>query len=60
LSLGSRFARAYHLAWRLLPATSCRVHLQTIAKEEAVPRHTEVNYYLARKICRDLEIPLPL
>jgi mRNA interferase HicA len=24
-----------------------------------VPRHTEINDYLARKICRDLRIPMP-
>jgi mRNA interferase HicA len=24
-----------------------------------VPRHTEINDYLARKICRDLRIPAP-
>ena len=24
-----------------------------------VPRHSEINDYLARKICRDLRIPLP-
>ena len=24
-----------------------------------VPRHREVNDFLARKICRDLEVPLP-
>jgi len=24
-----------------------------------VPRHAEINDFLARKICRDLEIPLP-
>ena len=28
-------------------------------KVSSVPRHTEVNDYLARKICRDLGIPLP-
>jgi predicted RNA binding protein YcfA (HicA-like mRNA interferase family) len=26
-------------------------------KTSAVPRHSEINDYLARKICRDLEIP---
>jgi mRNA interferase HicA len=25
----------------------------------SVPRHTEINDFLARKICRDLRIPLP-
>ena len=24
-----------------------------------VPRHREINDFLARKICRDLEIPMP-
>lgn len=28
-------------------------------KVSAVPRHTEINDILARKICRDLEIPGP-
>ena len=28
-------------------------------KVSAVPRHTEINCILARKICRDLEIPEP-
>lgn len=28
-------------------------------KASTVPRHTEVNEFTARKICRDLEIPLP-
>jgi predicted RNA binding protein YcfA (HicA-like mRNA interferase family) len=28
-------------------------------KVSTVPRHTEVNSILARKICRDLEVPEP-
>ena len=28
-------------------------------KVSTVPRHTEINDFLARKVCRDLEIPLP-
>jgi mRNA interferase HicA len=28
-------------------------------KTSTVPRHREVNEFLARKICRDLEIPAP-
>lgn len=28
-------------------------------KSSAVPRHLEVNEFLARKICRDLQIPEP-
>jgi len=28
-------------------------------QSSAVPRHREVNDFLARKICRDLEIPQP-
>ena len=27
------------------------------AKTSAVPRHTEINDYLAKKICRDLGVP---
>lgn len=28
-------------------------------KTSAVPRHREINEFLARKICQDLEIPEP-
>jgi hypothetical protein len=28
-------------------------------KASTIPRHREINEYLARKICRDLEVPLP-
>ncbi len=28
-------------------------------RRSAVPRHTEINRFLARKICRDLAIPEP-
>jgi mRNA interferase HicA len=28
-------------------------------KASTVPRHREINDFLARKICRDLEIPQP-
>jgi mRNA interferase HicA len=28
-------------------------------KASTVPRHREINDFLARKICRDLEIPMP-
>jgi mRNA interferase HicA len=28
-------------------------------RRTAVPRHSEVNDFLARKICRDLEVPTP-
>ncbi|MGH2373073.1 MAG: type II toxin-antitoxin system HicA family toxin [bacterium] len=28
-------------------------------RSSAVPRHREINDFLARKICRDLEIPEP-
>jgi predicted RNA binding protein YcfA (HicA-like mRNA interferase family) len=28
-------------------------------KTSTVPRHREINDYLARKICRDLEVPAP-
>jgi predicted RNA binding protein YcfA (HicA-like mRNA interferase family) len=31
----------------------------TARKVSAVPRHREINEFLARKICRDLEIPQP-
>ncbi len=28
-------------------------------KSSSVPRHREIDVFLARKICRDLEIPMP-
>jgi mRNA interferase HicA len=28
-------------------------------KSTAIPRHREINDYLARKICRDLQVPEP-
>ena len=28
-------------------------------KASSIPRHREINDYLARKICRDLEVPEP-
>jgi mRNA interferase HicA len=28
-------------------------------KTSTVPRHREINDFLARKICRDLEVPAP-
>lgn len=28
-------------------------------RRSAIPRHNEVDDYLARKICRDLEVPKP-
>jgi mRNA interferase HicA len=28
-------------------------------RRSAVPRHTEIDDFLARKICRDLDIPRP-
>ncbi len=32
---------------------------QTTGKVSTVPRHREINDFLARKICRDLEVPPP-
>jgi len=31
----------------------------TLQKRSAVPRHSEINNHLARKICRDLGVPEP-
>jgi mRNA interferase HicA len=31
----------------------------TTKRSSAVPRHAEINDYLARKICRDLGVPEP-
>jgi predicted RNA binding protein YcfA (HicA-like mRNA interferase family) len=30
-----------------------------VRKTSTMPRHREINEYLAQKICRDLEIPSP-
>ena len=38
-----------HSIW-FNPATS---------QQTSVPRHTEINEYMAKKICRDLGIPRP-
>ncbi len=32
---------------------------RTARRSSAIPRHREINDFLARKICRDLEIPEP-
>lgn len=32
---------------------------RTAGKTSTVPRHREINDFLARKICRDLEVPAP-
>lgn len=32
---------------------------RTTRKSSAVPRHAEINDFLARKICRDLGVPDP-
>jgi predicted RNA binding protein YcfA (HicA-like mRNA interferase family) len=32
---------------------------RTARKTSTVPRHREINDFLARKICRDLDIPEP-
>ena len=34
-------------------------HSRATGKRSAIPRHTEVNNHLARKICRDLGVPEP-
>lgn len=32
---------------------------EKLSKRSSVPRHSEINNHLARKICRDLGIPEP-
>jgi predicted RNA binding protein YcfA (HicA-like mRNA interferase family) len=32
---------------------------RSVRKASAVPRHREINELLARKICRDLQVPEP-
>ncbi|PKM07086.1 MAG: addiction module toxin, HicA family [Gammaproteobacteria bacterium HGW-Gammaproteobacteria-4] len=34
-------------------------HNPSLNRRSAVPRHSEVNDHLARKICKDLGVPLP-
>lgn len=34
-------------------------HNPALNKRSAVPRHNEINDYLARKICKDLGVPIP-
>ncbi|MGH3155311.1 MAG: type II toxin-antitoxin system HicA family toxin [Streptosporangiaceae bacterium] len=50
-----------HHGCRLLrEGGSHSAHLNVaIRKASTVPRHREVKDYLARKTCRDLEIPAP-
>jgi mRNA interferase HicA len=30
-----------------------------VLKSSAIPRHREIDDFLARKICKDLEVPIP-
>ncbi len=32
---------------------------RAVRKTSAVPRHREINDFLARKICKDLDVPRP-
>ncbi|MEO8327063.1 MAG: type II toxin-antitoxin system HicA family toxin [Nitrospirota bacterium] len=32
---------------------------RTAGKTSTVPRHREINEFLAKKICKDLEVPIP-
>lgn len=32
---------------------------RAVGKSSTVPRHREINEHLARKICRDLDVPEP-
>lgn len=32
---------------------------RAVQKTSAIPRHKEINEFLAKKICRDLEVPEP-
>lgn len=34
-------------------------HNPLLNTRSAVPRHTEINEFLARKICKDLGVPVP-
>jgi len=55
---------------RLLEANGCELHREGerhsvyvnrgAGKSSAVPRHRDITENLARKICKDLEIPAPM
>jgi predicted RNA binding protein YcfA (HicA-like mRNA interferase family) len=32
---------------------------RSAGKSTTIPRHREINEFLARRICKDLEVPLP-
>jgi len=38
---------------------SAEERLRVVGKATAIPRHREINDFLARKICRDLEVVEP-
>jgi len=49
-----------HGCQRLREGSKHTIYVNRAAqKTSAVPRHQEVNEFLARKICRDLQIPEP-
>jgi mRNA interferase HicA len=49
-----------HGCERLREGGSHTVYVNRAArKASSVPRHREINDFLARKICRDLEVPAP-
>ena len=49
-----------HGCQRLREGSKHTIYVNRAAqKTSAVPRHREVNEFLARKICRDLQIPDP-
>jgi len=55
---------------RHLERHGCRIQRDTgphtffvdasMRRASAVPRHREINDFLVRKICRDLDVPVPL
>ena len=49
-----------HGAELLREGSSHTVYVNRAAqKSSAIPRHREINDFLARKICRDLQVPEP-
>ena len=49
-----------HGAQFLREGSSHRVYVNRVAgKTSTIPRHREINDFLAQKICKDLEIPRP-
>ena len=49
-----------HGCYRLREGANHSVYVNpSVRKTSTVPRHREIDEFLARKICRDLQVPIP-